>query len=150
MGTFSGLVTGSLVALINYSHGFLPALFSFFKQFAFNLFMAGFNIKTCERMARRFSKHFTSILSATLLPSMIAFVVLFGIHYYGKTPNIWGTTIWQGIANLFIFSFMALIYRGIIEIENQYASRFINLLKLPVVFIKRTAKSIFNENKQTV
>lgn len=150
MGAFSGLVTGSLVGLINYSHGFLPALFSFFKQFVFNLFMAGLNIKTCERLARKFSNQAISLVSATLFPSAIAFVVLFATHYFGKTPNIWGTTVWQGIANLFIFSFMALTYRGIIELDNTYAYKFVMIFKLPVVFIKRRAKGIFNGKKQAV
>lgn len=148
MGAFSGMVTGSIVWFINFGHGIGPATASFFKQFVFNLFMAGFNMRSCERIAKKYKAVFLSILSATFFPSTIAFGVLFSIHYYGKTPNIWGTTLWQGIANIFIFLFMALTYRGIIVLENPLIFKFVRVFQLPVFLIRKTAQGIIPGRKQ--
>ncbi len=52
MGSLAGLIGGGVVYYINREHGFWPAAGGFGKQFFYNLFIAGFNIKTCEKLAK--------------------------------------------------------------------------------------------------
>jgi hypothetical protein len=110
MGMLSGIFTGSVVFAINYNHGFWAALAGFAKQFAFNLFMAGYNTKTCEKLVRYIRRSGLSVMAATVIPTLQAFVVLYSIHYFGGTPKPMSSTLWQALANLAIFYTMARYY----------------------------------------
>lgn len=119
VGTFAGLLTGSIVFFINYSYGFYPALNSFFKQFAFNLILGGFNTRLCEKIARSIEHKTLNLFIATLLPTIMAFSVLFAIHYFGRTPKPGASTFWQFGANLIVFFCTAFYYRSLQFSENQ-------------------------------
>lgn len=119
VGTIAGIVTGSIVFFINYSHGFYPALNSFLKQFAFNFLLGGFNTRMCEKLARIIIPKLWNLLAATIVPTIMAFSVLFAVHYFGKTPKPGASTLWQFGANLIIFFCTALYYRSLQFNENQ-------------------------------
>ena len=122
MGSLSGIVTGSIVFFINYEHGFNPALYSFFKQFSFNLLMGGFNIRVCEKITQLIQNRNTAIMMATIVPSIQAFIILYSIHYFGQTPKPGASTYWQFGVNMVVFFFMALFYRDKIESKEQVKS----------------------------
>ncbi len=119
MGSLSGFATGTIVFFINYEHGFTPALYSFFRQFSFNLFMGGFNIRVCEKLTQLIESRTRALIWATILPSIQAFVILYSIHYFGHTPKPGASTFWQFGTNLIIFFFMALFYRDALENKEQ-------------------------------
>ena len=126
MGILSGIVTGSIVFAINISFGFWPAFASFVKQFAFNLLIAGYNTKSCEKIARYINNKTLAIISASIIPTIQAFIILYSIHYFGGTPRPMGSTLWQAFANLIIFFFMALIYKDVIHINSTSLRKVIN------------------------
>ncbi len=119
MGSISGFATGSIVFFINYEHGFTPALYSFFRQFSFNLLMGGFNIRVCEKITQLIEPRKRAIITATIIPSIQAFIILYSIHYFGHTPKPGASTFWQFGTNLIIFFFMALFYRDKMENKEQ-------------------------------
>ncbi len=132
MGSLSGIVTGTIVFFINYEHGFTPALYSFLRQFCFNLLMGGFNIRVCEKIAQMFQSKNTAIVMATIIPSIQAFAILYAIHYFGNTPKPGASTFWQFGINLIVFFFMALFYRNAIENKEQvkqYSKKLLQKLK---------------------
>lgn len=118
MGVLSGIVTGSIVFAINISFGFWPALVSFLNQFAFNFFVAGYNTKLCEKIAKNINYKLLALLSASIIPTLLAFVILYSIHFFGGTPRPMDSTLWQVVFNLIYFFFMALIFRDIIHIKR--------------------------------
>ncbi len=115
MGCLSGIITGSIVFYINIEHGFTLALFSLLRQFSFNLFMGGFNIKVCEKVVHLIKPRRRAILLGTIIPSVQAFVILYSIHYFGNTPKPEASTYWQFGVNLIVFLIMSLYYRDTIE-----------------------------------
>ncbi|WP_163707885.1 hypothetical protein [Mangrovibacterium lignilyticum] len=122
MGSLSGVLTGSIVFLINYDHGFSPALYSFFRQFLFNLLIGGFNIRVCEKITQLVQAKNTAIMMATIVPSIQAWVILYSIHYFGNTPKPLASTYWQFGVNLIAFFFMALFYRDALESKQLIIS----------------------------
>lgn len=130
MGVLSGIITGSIVFAINISFGFWPAFASFVKQFAFNLLVAGYNTKSCENIAKYINNKTLALISASIIPTLQAFVILFSIHYFGGTPRPMDSTLWQAFANLGFFFFMALIYRDIIQIKSPSFRRITNTIIL--------------------
>lgn len=115
VGGLAGLISGSIVFFINFGHGFYPALASLFKQFAFNLIMGGFNVRWCEKIIRGIKKRKCAILFGTLIPTVTAFVMLYAVHYFGRTPKPGASTFWQFGLNLIIFFFMSVLYRNLFE-----------------------------------
>ncbi len=112
MGSISGIATGTIVFFINYEHGFTPAVYSFLRQFFFNLLMGGFNIRTCEKLTRYFSSRNIAISMGTIVPSIQAFIILYSIHYFGHTPKPGASSIWQFGVNIIVFFVMAQFYRN--------------------------------------
>ncbi len=132
MGTLSGILVGSVVFAININHGIFAAFGSFWKQFAFNLIMAGYNTRTCEKIAGRIQNRLVSLSAATIIPTIQAFSILFAIHYFGGTPEPGASTLWQAAGNLIIFFLLALIYRGELNAFNS------NLVYLKKIYRIRT------------
>ncbi len=147
MGVLSGIVTGSIVFAININHGFWPAFASFFKQFAFNVFMAGYNTKSCEKLAKYINNKVLALISASVIPTLQAFAVLYAIHYFGKTPKPMASTLWQAITNLFFFLFMALVYREVIHIKSPSFNKTIKMFKLSILRPVRKLHGISNSKK---
>lgn len=126
MGILAGIVTGSLVFIINYDHGFLPAFHSFLKQFAFNLVMAGFNTRTCEKLAKKINHRTLNLTLSTIIPTLQAYIVLFAVHYFGGTPKPGASTWWQVVGNLIIFLLLTVYYRASI-VEDEKKSKLYKL-----------------------
>ncbi len=144
MGSISGFATGSIVFFINFEHGFTPALYSFFRQFSFNLLMGGFNIRVCEKITQMIDHRKKAIILATILPSIQAFIILYSIHYFGHTPKPGASTIWQFGTNLIIFFFMALFYRD--KMDNKEQAKL--ALQRVYVKVKNCGLNFFNFRKE--
>ena len=118
MGVIAGFVTGSIVYYINYKHGHMVALSAFTKQFAYNFCMAGVNVGLCERLAKEIKRTWMAILLATIVPTAVAFVGVYSVHYFLHTPNPFANTIWQAGINTIIFFVTGLAYHK--ELERKY------------------------------
>jgi len=147
MGVFSGLVAGSIVFVINMGHGMGPAFASFGKQFGFNLIMAGFNTRSCEKIAKNIPSTLLSIVMACLIPTFQAFLILYGVHYFGATPKPMASTIWQVPFNLGIFLFFALIYRDIIHLQNQKINQVSKVFRLRLLMPVKRINTIVKNRK---
>lgn len=132
MGALSGLVAGSIVFVINHEHMFWPAFASFGKQFAFNLFMAGFNTRTCEKIANAVNKKNLSLLLGSTIPSAQAFIILYAIHYFGGTPKPMTSTLWQVPFNLIIFMLFTLVYKQAINQNEPAIKTIIHFFRMSV------------------
>jgi len=117
LGSITGLFGGSIVYYINSNHGFLPAIGGFGKQFMYNVFVAGFNIKTCEKIAQKIKSKPASLLASTIIPTAQAFVITYGIHKFGGTPEAFDSSIWQVYINLPTFLILGRKYR--IDIDRK-------------------------------
>jgi hypothetical protein len=117
-GIMVGLVTGSIVYYINYKHGPMVALSAFTKQFFYNLLMAGFNSSLCERLAKSIKNRWLAIFLASLVPTTIAFIGVFSVHYFLNTPDPLANTLWQAYCNIILFFITGLAYHK--ELERKY------------------------------
>ena len=142
MGALAGIVTGSIVFVININFGFWLAIASFSKQFVFNLIMAGYNTRSCEKIARYFSNKSISVVLASLIPTIQAFIILYSVHYFGGTPKPMHSTAWQILPNLIFFFVMALIYRNVLKIINPSIHNLLKVFKLKIIIpTKRKIKN---------
>jgi hypothetical protein len=124
---------GSIVFFINIEHGFLPAFGSFLKQLLFNLFMAGYNTRTCEKLAKSISNKLIGLVAASIIPTLQAFLILYAIHYFGATPKPIESTYWQAIGNVFFFLIMALMYRKIFTINSLWIYKMSKFFRLRII-----------------
>lgn len=148
MGSLSGIVTGSIVFAINIEHGFWPAFASFGKQFAFNLFMAGYNTRSCEKLAKTIKTESLSLLLGSVIPTTQAFLVLYGIHFFGDTPKPMASTLWQVPFNLVIFLVFTLIYRQIISINKASLKTVAEFFRVKAILpVKRINEGIKNRKQ---
>ncbi|MBI2449700.1 hypothetical protein HYV49_05380 [Candidatus Pacearchaeota archaeon] len=111
IGSIAGLIGGSVVYYINREHGFIPAAGAFGKQFLYNLFIGGFNVKTCEKLATKIKSKSIAIAASTLVPTFQAFAITYSIHKFGGTPEAFDSSIWQVYVNIPICFAFGLIYR---------------------------------------
>ena len=118
MGSIAGLIGGGIVYYINSEHGFWPAAGGFAKQFLYNVFIAGFNIKTCEKLSKKIESKKGSLIASTIIPTAQAFAITYGIHELGGTPEAFDSSIWQVYVNLPLFFVLGLMYRKKAEREN--------------------------------
>jgi len=93
MGSIAGLLCGSVVFYINEEYGIWASSAAFVKQFSYNLFIGGYNIKLCEKLAISDKK--LSIAYATIIPPVSAFLMTYAIHKIGSTPEAFNSSIWQ-------------------------------------------------------
>ncbi len=101
IGAAAGVIAGGIVFYINKDHSSLSALGSAGKQFAYNLFVGGYNMKLCEKLAKGYSSRKVSVGLATFVPPAVAFLVTYSIHKFGGTPEAFKSSIWQVPLNLF-------------------------------------------------
>lgn len=148
MGALSGIVAGVIVFAINIEHGFWPAFAGFGKQFAFNLFMAGYNTRSCEKLANIFKKHFVSLVLGSLIPTVQAFFVLYSIHYFGGTPKPMASTLWQVPFNLGIFLFFTLVYRQIINLKRPSFKVVTEFFRVRAVLPVRKINGVLKNRRQ--
>jgi hypothetical protein len=111
IGSIAGLIGGGIVYYINHEHGFWPATGGFGKQFFYNVFIAGFNVKTCEKLAKGIKSKPLSLIASTIIPTAQAFAITYAIHKLGGTPEAFDSTLWQVYVNLPIFFGFGLHYK---------------------------------------
>lgn len=93
MGLAGAIVLGIIVFIINVGHGILPALTASAKQAAYTLLAGGFMMRLTENIASYFSKAWQAIFLATLIPSIIAVTLTYGVHSLKGTPEPLNSTI---------------------------------------------------------
>lgn len=148
MGVLSGFVTGSIVFAINIEHSFLPALASFGKQFIFNLLMAGFNTRSCEKLAKSINNNKLGIVLGSVIPTLQAFLILYAIHYFGATPKPMASTLWQVPFNLLIFLAFTLVYRQIIKLKKPSFNIVANIFRVKAILpVKKLNQNIKNRRQ---
>jgi hypothetical protein len=118
MGLIGGGVGGAIAFAANHEHGFWPATFAFGKQFLYVTFAGGFNLKLCEKMAKRFDSRTLSVGASTIAPMATAAAIMYGVHKLGGTPNAEYTTALVSALNFpFLLSF-GIYYRRKHERES--------------------------------
>ena len=93
MGLAGAIVLGTIVFIINFDHGFFPALTASAKQAAYTLLAGGLMMRLTENIASSFSKEWLAILLATFIPSIIAVTLTYGVHSLKGTPEPLNSTI---------------------------------------------------------
>lgn len=93
MGLAGAIVLGTIVFIINFDHGFFPALTASAKQAAYTLLAGGLMMRLTENIASSFSKDWLAILLATCIPSIIAVTLTYGVHSLKGTPEPLNSTI---------------------------------------------------------
>ncbi|MEN0060773.1 MAG: hypothetical protein AAGA48_01420 [Myxococcota bacterium] len=78
---------GGLVFAVNASYGTGPALVAAAKQASYTFFFAGFVMRWCEHLATSVEPRSLAVATATLLPSVLAVSLTFGIHNLRGTPD---------------------------------------------------------------
>lgn len=119
MGIIYGLIGGGIVYKINEDYGLMPAITASGKQFLYNLLVAGFNIKTCEKLAKGVSSKYLSLFASTVVPTLQAFLINYGIHKFSGTPEAFDSSIWQVAINTPFFLVTGLAYRKSYETQNN-------------------------------
>jgi hypothetical protein len=82
-----GLFLGSVVWLINLSHGPLAALPAALKQAAYTYFVAGFITRLCQTLAIRLQPRVVALSLAVLVPSCVAVGLTYLVHSLRGTPE---------------------------------------------------------------
>jgi len=93
MGFAGAIVLGTIVFIINFDHGIWPALTASSKQAAYTLLAGGIMMRLTENIASSFSKDWPAILLATLIPSLIAVTLTYGVHSLKGTPEPFNSTV---------------------------------------------------------
>jgi hypothetical protein len=119
IGVGSGLISGGIVSHINSEYGILSASGACGKQFLYNVFFTGINLKTCKKISEKIKSTPTSLVCSTIIPTAQAFAITYGIHKYGGTPEAFDSSIWQVYVNAPIFFGFGLYYRGKSKKSNQ-------------------------------
>lgn len=140
MGALAGVLTGSIVFIINVKYTYTIAFFAFGKQFFYNFFMAGYNTKICEKLANNISDDIVAKILWTLVPTSISFAGIYSVHYFLNTPKPLASTLWQAFSNLLIFFLTGLIYRGELEKKYKWLSIFLASNKMDRCFFNKIDK----------
>jgi len=81
------LFLGSVVWLINLSHGPLAALPAALKQATYTYFVAGFITRLCQTLAIRLQPQALALSMAVLVPSCVAVGLTYVVHSFRGTPE---------------------------------------------------------------
>ncbi len=141
IGTLAGIITGTIVFCINYEYGLTHAFFAFAKQFLFNFFMASYNTKLVERLVYGIRKPWFAVITAGIVPTVVATSVVFLVHYIGQTPKAWQSSYWQAFFNIPIFTVTALMY------QTGFERRFFLIRK---IFVTRSSCDHQKKNESPV
>ena len=89
IGLAGGLFMAIVVFIINYraTGETTGALTAAAKQGVYTFFFGGFIMKLCEFFATRIKLKYIAITIATLIPSIIALLLTFGVHSLRGTPR---------------------------------------------------------------
>jgi len=87
MALAGALFMGGLVFVVNLSHGAGPALVAATKQGTYTFFFAGLVMRWCQRLAQTIDGRALAVALATVLPSVLAVSLTFGVHSLRGTPD---------------------------------------------------------------
>jgi len=93
LGLAGALLLGSIVFFINYDHGIDNGLIAASKQFFYTFFIGGFITRLCENLASSVEKKLIAIITAVLIPSLIAVFLTYILHSIKGTPEPLNSTI---------------------------------------------------------
>jgi len=93
LGLAGALLLGSIVFFINYDHGIGNGLIAASKQFFYTFFIGGFITRLCENLASSVEKELIAIITAVLIPSLIAVFLTYILHSIKGTPEPLNSTI---------------------------------------------------------
>ena len=93
LGLAGALLLGSIVFFINYDHGIGNGLIAASKQFFYTFFIGGFITRLCENLASSVEKKLIAIITAVLIPSLIAVFLTYILHSIKGTPEPLNSTI---------------------------------------------------------
>lgn len=93
MGFIGALVMAGIVFAINVDHGFWRAVPAALKQGTYTLFAGGLLIRLTGRLALEVVNDWLAIISAVMVPSIIAVALTFGVHMLKGTPEPFNSTI---------------------------------------------------------
>jgi len=93
LGLAGALLLGSIVFFINYDHGIGNGLIAASKQFLYTFFIGGFITRLCENIASSIKKESIAIITAVLIPSLIAVFLTYIVHSIKGTPEPLNSTI---------------------------------------------------------
>ncbi len=86
-GAGGALVMGSLVALINGSHGAVAAATSAGKQAIYTFFFGGLIMQVCARLAARPGARGPVLATAVVVPSVVTIALIYLVHSLRGTPE---------------------------------------------------------------
>ncbi len=89
MGLKMAFVMGILVFLINYgiTEQLLLSFIACAKQVVYTFILGGAVLKSCEHIVNSIASKRNAIIAASLIPSVITMVLVFGIHNLKGTPR---------------------------------------------------------------
>ena len=93
LGLAGALLLGSIVFFINYDHGIGNGLIAASKQFFYTFLIGGFITRLCENIASSIKKDLIAIITAVLIPSLIAVFLTYILHSIKGTPEPLNSTI---------------------------------------------------------
>ena len=93
LGLAGALLLGSIVFFINYDHGIDNGLIAACKQFFYTFLIGGFITRLCENIASSIKKDLIAIITAVLIPSLIAVFLTYILHSIKGTPEPLNSTI---------------------------------------------------------
>ena len=93
LGLAGALLLGSIVFFINYDHGIGNGLIAASKQFFYTFFIGGLITRLCENIASSIKKDLIAIITAVLIPSLIAVFLTYILHSIKGTPEPLNSTI---------------------------------------------------------
>ncbi|MGM0650390.1 MAG: hypothetical protein ACQES1_07790 [Bacteroidota bacterium] len=73
--------------------------------------MASYNTKLVERLVYGIRKPWVAVITAGIVPTVVATGVVFMVHFIGQTPRPWDSSYWQAFFNIPIFTITALMYQ---------------------------------------
>lgn len=95
MGLAGAFLMGSAVFYINYEAvgTFTPAFTAALKQWVYTFFFGGIVIRSCEYFANTIPSKAKAITTATLIPSIVTILLVFGLHNLKGTPQPFESTL---------------------------------------------------------
>ena len=93
MGLLGAMIMGSVVYWVNADHGFWAAIPAALKQATYTAVAGGFLSRFCEKTAIKFDNKTKSIILGTILPTILAVTMTYGVHILRGTPEPVNSTI---------------------------------------------------------
>lgn len=84
---------GSIIFLINASHGFWPAFFAMIKQGTFTFCFGGVFVKLSENLSIRYKRRKVSFFAASIIPAGLSILITYSLHSLKGTPEPFNSTL---------------------------------------------------------